>query len=122
MHTDMGSVLVKCPSFTSEDIEFIPAYEVVSSTKNSNNVALYDKYIDICVANGIDRGVMQDYMDYLVLSDFVISNTDEHLLNFGILRNADTMELLGPAPIFDSGNSMFFFLTRERNLTQELRY
>ena len=87
MHTDMGSVLVKCPSFTSEDIEFIPAYE----------------------ANGIDRGVMQDYMDYLVLSDFVISNTDEHLLNFGILRNADTMELLGPAPIFDSGNSMFFF-------------
>ena len=109
MHTDMGSVLVKCPSFSSEDIEFIPAYEVVSSTKNSNNVALYDKYIDICVANGIDRGVMQDYMDYLVLSDFVISNTDEHLLNFGILRNADTMELLGPAPIFDSGNSMFFF-------------
>lgn len=114
MHTDMGSVLVKCPSFTSEDIEFIPAYEVVSSTKNSNNVALYDKYIDICVANGIDRGVMQDYMDYLVLSDFVISNTDEHLLNFGILRNADTMELLGPAPIFDSGNSMFFSDERKK--------
>lgn len=28
--------------------------------------------------------------------------------NFGVLRDADTMQLIGPAPIFDSGNSMFF--------------
>lgn len=118
MYTDMGSVLSKCPSFTSENIEFIPAYEIVSSTKNSNNIALYDKYIDVCVSNGIDRDVMQDYMDYLVLSDFVISNTDEHLLNFGVLRNADTMELIGPAPIFDSGNSMFFSDERKKPYTR----
>lgn len=37
----------------------------------------------------------------MILTDFVISNTDEHLLNFGVLRDADTMKLIGPAPIFD---------------------
>ena len=47
-------------------------------------------------------------MDYQTLTDFVISNTDEHLVNFGVLRNADTMKLIGPAPIYDSGNSMFY--------------
>ena len=42
------------------------------------------------------------------MTDFIISNTDEHLMNFGVLRDADTMQFIGPAPIFDSGNSMFF--------------
>ena len=44
----------------------------------------------------------------MILTDFVISNTDEHFMNFGVLRDTDTMKLLGPAPVFDSGNSMFF--------------
>ncbi len=47
-------------------------------------------------------------MDYQIMTDFIISNTDEHLMNFGVLRDADTMQFIGPAPIFDSGNSMFF--------------
>lgn len=51
---------------------------------------------------------IQKFMDYQTLTDFIISNTDEHLVNFGVLRNADTMELIGPAPIYDSGNSMFY--------------
>ena len=47
-------------------------------------------------------------MDYQTMTDFIISNTDEHLLNFGVLRDSNTMKLIGPAPIFDSGNSMFY--------------
>lgn len=32
----------------------------------------------------------------------------------GIMRNPDTLELLGFAPIFDSGNSMFYNVPYER--------
>ena len=39
---------------------------------------------------------------------FKISNSDRHLNNFGILRRSDTLQWLCPAPIFDSGNSMFY--------------
>lgn len=55
---------------------------------------------------------MQDFMDYMILTDFIISNTDEHLQNFGVLRDPDTMKIIGPAPIYDSGNSMFHDETR----------
>ena len=52
--------------------------------------------------------MIQSFMDYQTLTDFVISNTDEHLQNFGILRDTESRKLIGPAPIFDSGNSMFY--------------
>lgn len=97
-----------CDAFTSENIELISAYEIVESQKNKSNISLYDDYISICVQNGIDQKVMQDFMDYQTLTDFIISNTDEHLNNFGVLRDTNTMKLIGPAPIYDSGNSMFY--------------
>ena len=103
-----NSILSACDSFTTEDIEFVPAFEILQSEKTRNNKSGYDKYIDICVRNGIDREVMQKHMDYMTLTDFVISNTDRHMYNFGILRNSETMEFIAPAPIFDSGNSMFY--------------
>lgn len=59
-------------------------------------------------------------MDYHTLTDFIISNTDEHLLNFGILRNSDTMKYIGPAPILDSGNSMFYTDSLKRYSRYEL--
>lgn len=106
--TEDRTVLCRCNAFTSDNIELIPAYEVVESQKIRNDISLYDGYIEICAHNGIPRELMQSFMDYQTMTDFIISNTDEHLLNFGVLRNPDTMKLLGPAPIFDSGNSMFF--------------
>lgn len=42
------------------------------------------------------------------MMDFIISNSDRHLNNFGILRDSTTLQWLSYAPIFDSGNSMFY--------------
>lgn len=106
--TEDRGVLCKCPAFTSENIELLSAYEVVESRKTQNSQALYDEYINICVENGIDYKQIQEFMDYQTMTDFLITNTDEHLLNFGVLRDPNTMKLIGPAPIFDSGNSMFY--------------
>ena len=75
-------------------------------------------YIDICVHAGVDWQVMQNFMDYMILTDFIISNTDEHLQNFGILRDPDTMKIIGPAPIYDSGNSMFYNENRKTPYTR----
>jgi hypothetical protein len=86
--------------------------EVLDSEKKPNDESLYDAYIRICAAHGIDRGYISDYMDYQTLSDFVISNTDEHLMNFGIIRDPDSLRFIDAAPIFDSGNSMFYAETR----------
>jgi hypothetical protein len=43
----------------------------------------------------------------MITLDYLIANTDRHLNNFGIIRNADTLEWIGPAPVFDSGTSLW---------------
>ena len=110
--TDDITILSKCDAFTSDTVEFISAYEILESHKGANDKALYDQYIEACVKYGIGEDVIQRFMDYQTVTDFIISNTDEHLQNFGVLRDADTLKLIGPAPIFDSGNSMFYNETR----------
>lgn len=106
--TEDGGMITRCNAFTSEHAELISAYEVIESEAIPNHSNNYNAYIDILEKHGIDRQRMQDFMDYQTLTDFIISNTDEHLLNFGVLRDPDTMKLIGPAPIYDSGNSMFY--------------
>ena len=116
--SDDNAILCCCEAFTSESVEFVSAYEVLRSRKLRQSRSDLDQYIDICEEHGIDRTVMQRFMDYLILSDFAVTNTDEHLNNLGVLRNTDTMELLGPAPIFDTGNSMFYTENLNRPLTR----
>lgn len=42
------------------------------------------------------------------MSDYVMTNRDRHFNNFGLLRNPDTLQWLCFAPIYDTGNSMFY--------------
>ena len=116
--TEDGGKRCRCRAFTSGDIELVSAYEITCSEKTSNNKSDYDSYIDLCVSNGIDKDLIREFMDYQTAMDFIISNTDEHLYNFGVLRDANSMKLLGPAPIFDSGNSMFYADLMKRPFTR----
>jgi len=43
-----------------------------------------------------------------VVVDYLIANEDRHQNNFGIVRNAETLEWMGAAPIYDSGSSLWF--------------
>ena len=95
----------ECPNFTDINTEFIPAIDIVESTKKPNDISWYEFYIRLCESNGVD---LRYFMEYQILTDFVISNSDRHLNNFGILRDSNTLQWLRPAPIFDSGNSMFY--------------
>lgn len=117
--SDDNAILSCCEAFTIEDTEFVSEYEVLNSGKRRASRSDYEQYIDACEEHGIDRKTMQDFMDYLILSDFAISNTDEHLQNFGVLRDVKSMKLIGPAPIFDSGNSMFFDSTRDKPMSRK---
>lgn len=117
--TDDNGIQALCPAFTSIDTELVPAMEVMESEKPPNDISLYDHYIAVSARHGIDRTFMSDFMDYQTLTDFVISNTDEHLANFGMLRNTDTFRFMDTAPIFDSGNSMFFEEMRQRGYSRE---
>ena len=46
-------------------------------------------------------------MDYMIMSDFVLSGRDRHLSNVAILRDAESLRFISPAPIYDSDKSLF---------------
>lgn len=92
-------------NFTNSTVEFVPCYDIVSIKKKKNDVSMFEHYVQCCLNIGLD---IREYLDYQILTDFLLTNVDRHLLNLGCLRNSETLEFVGPAPIYDTGNSMFF--------------
>lgn len=102
-------------NFTNENLEFIPAIDVSYMEKKENNISEYQHFINICVDSGLSLDMVQDYMDYLILSDFVMTNTDRHLLNLGVRRDSNTLKFIDLAPYYDTGNSMFYNMKYKEN-------
>ena len=96
-----------CESFTSDIIELVPAYDVLESQKCPNQRSNYDHFIQLCTQFGLKEDAVREFLEYQILTDFILTNTDRHLRNIGVLRNTNTLQFIAMAPIFDSGNSMF---------------
>ncbi len=110
LQTDMGSDGLGCMSydFCGEKIECISAWELLQTIKLKQNESYYYPLKEVCLSLGMKEDEYTSFMDYQIMTDYLISNTDRHMNNISIIRNPDTLELLGFAPIYDSGNSMFY--------------
>lgn len=106
-----------CELFTSKSVSFVPASTLINSSKITHIIEWYDRH-----------GWKEELADMLVF-DAVIRNTDRHLGNFGFLVDNQTNKLLGPAPIFDNGLSLYCYVMdddldnmdeQERNLSPAL--
>lgn len=93
--------------FTSQELELISAYDVVCSEKKPNDVSYFEHFIRVCAKQGLDESILRSYMDYMILSDFVLSGRDRHLSNVSVLRNSESLQFVMPAPIYDSGKCLF---------------
>lgn len=95
----------KCDCFVNDDTDFVPAIDIMWNEKIPNDKSSYEFYLARCSENGLD---LREDLEYQIMTDFIISNTDRHMNNFGIIRDSKTLKWLKMAPIFDSGNSMFY--------------
>lgn len=102
-----------CEDFCSETLEFVPAIDVVQSEKKDNATSVFEHFIRVCEAHGLPETVSRPFLEYQILTDFLLTNVDRHLNNFGILRDTGTLRFVSMAPIFDSGNSMFWNTPRK---------
>lgn len=93
--------------FTSQELELISAYDVVCSEKKSNDISYFEHFIQVCAKYGLEENELRSYMDYMILSDFVLSGRDRHLSNVSILRSSESLQFAMPAPIYDSGKCLF---------------
>ena len=94
-----------CEDFITSETELVTAWHLKKLYRKENNVSEYEMYVSIAESFGILDA--RKRTDMMIVLDFIIANTDRHFNNFGLIRNADTLEWLSVAPIYDSGTSMW---------------
>ncbi len=94
-----------CEDFVTKDTELISAWRVLQLRQKENHESSYLHYVNICKELGID---IVPALDRMIVLDYIIANEDRHFNNFGLLRDANTLEWIGAAPIFDSGTSLWY--------------
>jgi len=93
--------------FTDEQNELVTAWAVLNSKKAISSKNHFERFISICEDHGIDGIELRRNLDYMIMTDYILSNRDRHLNNIGILRNSKSLKFEKMAPIYDTGRSMF---------------
>lgn len=94
--------------FCSENLECISAWELLQTIKTKQNESYFYPLKKVCLSLGMPEQNFTEFMDYQIMTDYLLTNTDRHMNNIAVMRNPDTLQILGFAPIYDSGNSMFY--------------
>ena len=93
-----------CEDFVTRNTELVSAWAVMQTRKKSNSASVRKHYLTCCERENIPG--VQRAVDQMIVLDFLIANEDRHLNNFGLIRDANTLRWIGPAPVFDSGSSL----------------
>ena len=109
-----------CQDFITGDTELIPAWRIIQTQKKRNDLSTYQHFVNCAEGLGIPDVV--PFLNRMIVLDYIIANEDRHLNNFGAVRNAETLDWIGMAPIYDSGSSLgydklAFEIRRARNVT-----
>lgn len=108
-----------CPTLCNKDTEIVTAGQVLQQVR-SKNESLYQFSLRCFKDFGFSEEEVVDYFNKLITLDYIIGNEDRHLENFGIIRDANTLETLGFAPFFDNG--MCLYCDDIKMSTQNLGY
>lgn len=95
-----------CENFINSKTELISAYSIYETLPKEKSVSSYEHFKRCCDLQGISN--TEKFLDYMLTVDYIIANIDRHFRNFGVIRNAETLEWIGFAPLFDCGTSLWF--------------
>ena len=90
-----------CPDFVDRDTELVTMAYVMYASRWCGTA--YRTCVSACSEMGID---VVPFLDRMIVTDFLLANEDRHLYNLGLIRDAGTLEFIGPAPIYDCGSSL----------------
>lgn len=95
-----------CEDFINENEDLVPAHWMNKVLKKNNNDSAYTHLLKC--ANKLGIKDFEEYLNKLIVFDYIIANEDRHFNNFGVIRDSKTLSFVGPAPIFDNGSSFGF--------------
>lgn len=92
-----------CELFTSKNISFVPVGRIVRSGGLQAVREYYEKL----------GPTFEKAFNEMIFFDTLIFNTDRHFGNFGFLVDNVSNKIIAPAPLFDHGNSLFNYASRD---------
>ena len=95
-----------CEDFITPQTELISAWYVMQTEKKPNHISVYQHYVNCCEKLGIPK--IKQSLDQMMVVDYLIANEDRHQNNFGVIRDAESLNFIGTSPLFDSGTSLWF--------------
>ena len=101
-----------CENFITTNTELVSAVSINKSLKKRSQYFAYEHFLRACDSLGIPG--IHKFLDQMLVFDYLMANTDRHFGNFGAVRNVETLEWMGPAPIFDSGTSLWHNILTSR--------
>ena len=104
---DGRRVYSACPNLLGPNEELVAAWDVIRNVKQPNNLSDLRFYVKHLEDLGLDADATMTSLAKMFAGDFVLANRDRHYRNFGIIRNVETLEVTGIAPVFDSGSCLW---------------
>lgn len=105
------SIYSTCVSFLQADgsntREYVTAHAIRTYFgDDSEGTFAYENLIKMYSNLGIKDA--RHKLEEMIVLDYIIGNTDRHYNNFGLIRDAETLDFVDVVPIFDSGTSMYW--------------
>lgn len=97
-----------CENICNLDVSMLFARDLLNACKRLDNQTEYNPLRTQLLYYGFTIDYIDAFFDYMILSDFVLSNCDRHMNNIGILYSSQERKILRFAPLYDFGDSMFF--------------
>lgn len=95
-----------CDEMLSDREELIPGGQIRRIFRDGRNDERRTIWLEACERLGVDRETGERATDDFLFLDFLLRNTDRHYNNFGLIRDVESLAVR-PAPIFDSGDSLW---------------
>lgn len=79
--TDADGLGCMSYDFCSENVECISAWELLSTRKLRQNESYFFPLKEVCLSLGMKESDFNRFMDYEIMTDFLLTNTDRHMNN-----------------------------------------
>ena len=85
-----NSVFSACPNMLKEDEELISAFDIIQSRKKPKSQNDYQFLVSCLKDLGLKN--VEESLCKMFTCDYILANKDRHWRNFGVIRNAETLE------------------------------
>lgn len=107
IHSKRQDTLVSvCRCAINKNEEIIPAHSILTEKGNEVTKTMEDYYLYLEILKEHHVPNAEEYLQKMLMLDYIVLNEDRHLNNFGIIREVKTLEWKQICPIFDTGRSM----------------